>query len=150
MYWFPWLAIPIKNIYYFHFIGFTMKWSYQVLSVLLFATLKNHLVSYFHRKPRSNCFCLLHSKWNSLISINFSVEDVFFSDHESFMEIFSPLPLVFNNTLTPAHLTWVCYHCRGLISAAFRDSIVSLVLPTQWYIKIQAVPWVFFLLTALN
>lgn len=46
MYWFPWLAIPIKNIYYFQFPDFTVN--YWVLTMLLFARLKNRLVSDFH------------------------------------------------------------------------------------------------------
>jgi len=44
------------------------------------------------------------------------------------MEIFSQLSLIFNSPLMHAHLTWVHYHCSGLITAAFRDNIVSLVL----------------------
>lgn len=141
--WFPWLAIPIKNIYYFHFIGFTMKWSYQVPSVLLFATLKNHLVSDFHGKPRSNCFCLLHSKWNSLISINFSVEEVFFFRP---WVIHGHLLTTFLNFQQHPH---ACTPHLGVISLQGSHQCClqgqyCFFSPAQWYVKILAVPCLFF------
>lgn len=147
--WFPWLAIPIKNIYYFHFIGFTMKWSYQVLSVLLFATLKNHLVSDFHGKPRSNCFCLLHSKWNSLISINFSVEEVFFFQTMSHPWTSSHHFPYFSTTPSRLHTSPGCDITAG----------VSSVLPSGTVLFLQSCSVIrkdpgcslsFFLPTALN
>lgn len=145
MYWFPWLAIPIKNIYYFQFADFPV--SYWVLAMLLFARLKNHLVSDFHLRPEdqiASTFSIVNETvWFPFISPC----KMHFSDHASFMEIFSQLSLIFDNPLTHAQLTRVLCHRSGLINAAFRDNIVSLVplVGTR-----RVLLFLFFLPAALN